>query len=352
MSHYRLTAAAIMTLIIGGGLLLYEPPKPAKVERPKNVEEINPVHGFGVIDLEEIRRTHPSGDELKELRAKEIRLRLELNEVLRPVFPPKLPEIDMTPFEESARERNMQNVISQLAAIKARKKRLTEEYRKSSEPDYLKRRNAVHDFYLNEAFNITLKMKNADLLHLTQEQLNELQQQMDQLVIERNQKQAELLNAWVAEINDYVDSQTAEDEARIRQEANETLNKYSEEAVQKIRETQARNRELMEAATREIAFRQVRRREILAELTETSNARAALEDKILSSIVDEAGKLGALYRLEMVLIRREFNYAEEHFLYNADMNFRQEQIKSPGAIVIAGKDTRDLTRDLLRAVRF
>ena len=337
MSHYRLTA-----------LYFYEPPPKIKVERPKPVEETDSVHGFGIIDLEQIQKNNPAGDELKELNAREIRLKLELNEVMRPVIPPKLPEIDITPFEESAREKNMQNLISQLSEIRAKKQRAADEYKKKTEPDYMKKRDAIRDEYLNESFNIAMKLRNADILRLTQEQIQELEKRLDDLVIKRNDMQRALLDEWTAEINDYANAQFADEEERIKREAEETYNQYNDEAMAKIQELQERNRALMEAATNEIAFRQRRRKEILDELTETSNLRAELENKILNSIVDEAGKLGALNRLEMVFVKRESPYFEEKFFYG-NTNFNLEQKKSTK--IIAGKGAKDLTKDLLKALR-
>ena len=351
MSNYRLTAAVLMTVLIGGGLFLYDHPKPVKVERPKNSEPLDLTRGFGFIDLDEIYTHLPNGAELKELRGREIRLRLELNEVMRPVAPPKLPEIDTTPFTESAREKNMQNIIGQMSELRARKKRLAEEYRKQTEPEYIQRRDAVTQVYLNEAFNITLKIQNADILRLKPEEVRELEAQLDKLVADRNASQGELLHDWLAEIENYVNSQTAADAARIRRESDEHYQKYSVEAEQKIREVQERNRALMDAAMKEVAARQIRRREILADLTETSDARAKLEKKIFDEIVDEVGKLGAVYRLKAVFVKRAPNYAEEKFFYNVDVNFRLESKKSPGAMIFAGEDTRDLTRELLKAMR-
>ncbi len=351
MSNYRLSAAILSAILIGGGLFFYEQPKPVRVERPQSPEKPKIAQGFGYIDLEQIQSKMSAGDELKELRGKEIRLRLELNEIMRPVPPPQFPEIDTTPFEESAREKNMQNIVSQFAELRARKKRLAEEYRKSSETEYLQRRDAITKTYLNEAFNITLKLENADILRLKPEEISELEKKLDQLVIERNASQGELLSAWMAEIESYVESQTAEDEARIRRESEENLQKYSDEALQKIREVQERNRALREEAIREVAIRQTRRREILAELTETSKARAELEDKILSAIVDEAGRLGATYKLQMVFVRRAFSFDDSKFFYNTDMNFKLDAPKSPGAVIFFGKDARNLTQDLIKALR-
>ena len=175
-----------------------------------------------------------------------------------------------------------------------------------------------------------------------------MEKRLDDLVIKRNEVQRVLLEEWTAEINDYANAQFAEEESRIKREAEETYNKYNDEAMAKIRELQDRNRALMEAATNEIAFRQRRRREILNELEETSNARAELEDKILNSIVDEAGKLGALNKLEMIFVKRESSYFEEKLFYgNMDIKFEQKR----NAKIIAGKGAKDLTRDLLKALR-
>ncbi len=351
MSNYRLKAAAIMTVLIGGGLFLYSPPKAEKVERPKPAVQENPVHGFGYIDFEQVLLKHSDGERLKELLGKEIRLKLELNEMMRPVSPPKLPEIDTTPFEESARKRIMQNLISQLAEVRAREKRIAEEYTEKTAEDYIKRRNTIRDFYMNEAFNITLKLQNAKILHLTPEQIQELTKRLDEITVERNAKQKELLDERTAEIAAYARSQVADDLARIKRETDEFNEKYSDEALQKIRDTQERNQALMKAAMQEIAFRQTRRRELLDELLQTSKERVKLEDSIVDSIVNEAGRLGALYKLQMVLIKHETPYFEEKLSSNADINFKLNAKKSPGVMIFEGSDTKDLTPDLLKTVR-
>lgn len=350
MSNYRLKAAAVIAVIMGGGLILYNPPTPATVEKPKKVVQENPVHGFGYIDFEQVINKHRDGDKLKELIGKEIRLKLELNEIMRPVSPPKLPEIDTTPFEESARKRNMQNLMSQLADLRARKKQLTEEYRTQTEEAYIEKRNANRDFYMNEAFNITLKLQNAKTLHLKPEQIQELENRLNEITIERNLKQKELFEEWTAEIEAYVNSQVAEDEARIKRESDEMKEKYSEEAMQKIRETQERNKALMKAAMQEIEFRQTRRRELFDELLKTEKDREKLEDAILDSIANEAGKLGALYKLQMVFIKREPDYATEKLSRNVEMNFKLRTRKPPGAMIFEGNDTKDLTKDLLKTI--
>lgn len=88
---YRVVAAAMLALI-GGGLYFYatpeEPAAPVetKIEKPKSEAQ-----GIGVIDIEKIQAAHPDGETLTSLRARELRLRLELNEAMKVVELPKIP---------------------------------------------------------------------------------------------------------------------------------------------------------------------------------------------------------------------------------------------------------------------
>ena len=345
--------AALVTaslIVVLGVKLFYEPSEVEKTERPKNFSKENPVHGYGYIDFEQVLVKHPEGENLKQLIGKEIRLKLELNELMRPISPPKLPEFDTTPFETSAREKIMQSLMTQLSELRARKKRLAEEYKQQTEGEYIKRRNANRDLFMNETFNITLKLQNAKTLHLTQEQIEQYQQRLSDLTFERNTKQKELLDAWTQEINDYVETQVADETARIRREIKETEQRYGEEAQKKLHEAQERNKALMAAAMQEVAVRQTRRQEILDEIFQTQKERTQLEDKILESIANEVGKLGALYKVEMVFIKREPSYAEEKLLENVEMIFSLNAPKVPGVMIYEGVDTKDLTQDLLKTI--
>ena len=97
--------AAILTALIGGGLYYYGTPQQqtsAPVE--KETQKPAPTRGVGVIDIEKIQAAHTEGELLDELRAKELRLRLELDEAMRVVELPKPepPETDEEVFDEAA----------------------------------------------------------------------------------------------------------------------------------------------------------------------------------------------------------------------------------------------------------
>ena len=76
--------AAIIALLIGGGLYYYGTPEtPAEKPLEKEIPQPAPNRGIGIIDMEKIKAAHPDGEQLDFLQAKEIRLRLELNEAMR-----------------------------------------------------------------------------------------------------------------------------------------------------------------------------------------------------------------------------------------------------------------------------
>ena len=137
MSHYRLGAAILSASLIAGGLYFYQlptapPPKPA-TESAEKIAESETARGAGLIDIEQIKALHPDGESLKELQGRKLRLKLELEEVMRPVLPPTIPQIEEKPFEDSARERLMQDFISKMADLKSKQISLIEKYRQETE---------------------------------------------------------------------------------------------------------------------------------------------------------------------------------------------------------------------------
>ena len=348
---YRI-AAAVTLALIGGGLYFYETFKPPAEPVEKKIEKPAPKEsqGVGIINIEKIQAAHPDGEYLSDLRATELRLRLELNEAMRVVELPKPtpPETNEEVFDEAAWQKNAQIVISQLAELESRRKKAAEEYRKKSEPRYFEERDKVRADFLNENLNIKLKLQNADNLHLTQEQVNELLKRLDEVEFERNKVQKELLEKWMAEIEKYANDSVAKDEKRLKAEYERLRAEVEAQSQKKKSEVTDRNKKIMEDSLREMENRQVRRRELLTELNEVGRERAELEKKILNSIVDKATMLAAVYRLEMVFVKRSFDDADKIFSRHIEWNFELKSPERVGAVVFPGKEARDLTEDLIK----
>ena len=348
---YRVLAA-ILTALIGGGLYYYGMPQQQQSAPPveKEIQQPAQSRGVGIIDIEKIRAAHPDGEQLDYLLATEFRLRLELNAAMRVVELPKPepPETNTEVFDEAAWQKNAQIVISQLAELEGKKKAAAEEYRKKSEPRYIEERNKLRAGFLNEQLNIQLKLQNADNLRLKQEEIDELTKQLEKVEFERNTVQRELLEKWMAEIAQYAEDSVAEEEARLKAEAERLRNEVDAQARQKESQVAERNRMLMENSLREMESRQNRRRELLSELQDVSRERAELEKKILDSIVDKATMLAAVNRLEMVFVKRESAPSDRVLRRGVKWNFDFKSPEGVGAIAIAGKNCRDLTDDLIK----
>lgn len=347
---YRVLAA-IITILIGGGLYFYSTPTPPPEEPADNkFEEPKPNQGVGIIDIEKIQAAHPDGEQLKDLQATELRLRLELHEAMRitELPRPQPPTTSKEIFDEATWQKNAQIVISQIAELESKKKKAAEEYRKNSEPHYIEERNKIRDIFANEQLNIQLKLQNADNLRLPQEKVDELTKRLEEIQLERNKLQLELLKKWTAEIEQYAENSIAEEKTRLQAEAERLRQEVEEQSRQKESEVTQRNKKLMEDSLREMENRQGRRREILTALQEVSRERAELEKKILNSIVDKATMLAAVNRLEMVLVKHESKPSDKVLGRGVKWNFDFKEPEHVGAIIIAGKKSKDLTDDLIK----
>ena len=352
MSNYRAWTAATIIALIGGGLYFNQTTEPPAKSVEEKIEQPAPkqAQGVGVIDLDEIQNHHPDGEQLAELQAKELRLRLELNEAMRVVQLPKPtpPAVEEKVFDEAAWQKNAQAVMSQLAELEMRKKLMAEEYRKKSEPQYIERRNKLRDEFMTENLNIQLKLQNADNLHLTQEQVDELLKQLEDVEFRRNAAQKVLLDEWMAEIEKFVIDSTAAEEAHLKAEAERLQREVNEQSRQKQNEVAERNRQQMEQSIRDIEQRQTRRQELLTAVQKTGDERAELEQKILNSIVDKAMMLASVHRLELLLVKRVPFDDERFWLKRQQMHFELKAPEHTGAVIFPTKKTLDLTDELIK----
>ena len=342
--------AAIIAALIGCGLYFYSTPTIPAEPVENKIEKPAPTQGIAIIDIEKVQAAHPDGEQLEQLRATELRLRLELHEAMRVTELPKpqSPETNTEVFDEAAWQKNAQIVVSQLAELESKKKIAAEEYRKNSEPRYIEERNKIRDKFANEQLNINLKLQNADNLRLKQEQINELTKRLEEIEFERNKLQRELVQKWAAEIELYADNSIAEDRTRLRAEADRLRQEVEEQSQKKESEVAERNRTLMENSLQEMEGRQLRRRELLSDLQKVSRERAELEKKILDSISDKAAMLAAVNRLEMILVKHESKPSDKVLRRGIKWNFDFKEPAHTGATIILGKNSKDLTNDLIK----
>ena len=337
-----LTAAALMGSV--GYIYYNDHNSPPPAQTPKQqVKQTQPVQGIGVIDLDEVSKFLPNnGGHLSELIAQETRLRLELKDAMKPVII-STPKVDEKPFDESVWQKNAQAVISEAAEIEKRKKQAAEDYRKSTEAEYLKRRDEANNQFLNEILNIKLKLQNADNMRLTDEQIREFEDRLSEIQIERNELQRQLMEQWTQEIYKYAEEAVKEDAEKLRAQAQESMARVREETQRQQEAVQSRNKAIMEQAMQDSAARQDKRRQLMNQLQEVSSERQKLEDEINESIGDLAAKLAVIHKLQLVLMRSSQFGISNGFdeLSNEDNSIK----------IFDGAATVDLTGELIKELQ-
>ena len=341
MKKFYVGALTATALIGVGSFAIYdfldvkESQKNLPVEKKIVVEEKKFLPSIGFIDLEIVKDSLPQGGELSNLIAKETRLQLELNNAMQPVLmtPPK---VEDKPFDDSVWQKNAQAVVSEAAEIEKRKRQAAEDYRKQTEADYIKRRDEANDQFLNEILNIKLKLQNADVMRLSEEEIKNFNHRLDEIQAERNQIQKKLIEEWTKEIADYAEESIKDDVENLRKQAKESVEKVKLQAQQAKVDAIKRNNEMMEQAMKESAKRQELRQQILSDLQEVTAQRQQLESDLIDSLSDVASKLAVINKLNLLLVKQ---------------NSFDEENKISFSTLFATSLTLDLTDELIKELQ-
>ena len=290
---------AFFTFVFGGLYLLdkFTAVEPEEV-KPKDLDES--ALKFAIIDLDEVYRAYSANDDLESLQSEERRIKLELQTLLEPMKI-KIPEVDQKPFDDSIWQKQAQEIIGEMAAIERDEKRAAEKYRNDTSVEHYKKRDAIHDQYLNQILNLNLKIQNRDVLRLTDEEVAGYQAQIKALQTERSWKQWDLLQEWEAEIKAYAEESVRERKEKLKDNSLENLQKIRDEALKKHAEVQARNAESMQKAVNQSLERQKNRERLLKELQSTVAKRISLENKIDMDLTEKAMRLAYKYQIDVIL---------------------------------------------------
>lgn len=356
-NHRRKILAGLLTTAITaagiGGYNYFNQEEELPPPKPKVVKESNSAQGIGYIDLERLNDKLPNLESLSELKRQEARLRLELKDAMRPVIitPPK---IDNKPFDDSVWQKNAQTIISEAAEISKRKKQAAEDYRKSTEEEYLKKRDAANDQFLNEVLNIKLKLQNADNMRLSSEDIAKLERRLAEIQIERNEIQKQIMEQWIQEINTAAEEAVKDDIESLKAQADAAKLKVEKDAVKAQSEAIERNKQIMEQAMQESTARQERRQQLMVELRDINSRRTEIEGKVFDSAGDLIAKLAVIHKLKLVLVKRDFEDNEKFIPLNigneelAATLIEDMRKSTSGAVLFAGSEGIDLTDELIK----
>ena len=114
--NYRALTAAALAALIGGSLWYYGSPDKTAEPVDKKINQPAPreTHGVGLVDIGKIQAAHPEGDNLAQLMATELRLRLELNEAMKVVALPKPQPLPSCKAAKSLSPRSIAKIPSRI----------------------------------------------------------------------------------------------------------------------------------------------------------------------------------------------------------------------------------------------
>ena len=347
-----ISAAIILASAIG--VLGYEyisdqPPEPPPA--PAKTKTVEPVRGVGFIDLKRLSELHFDSDKLSQLEEREQFLRLELKNAMRPLVIEE-PVVESKPFDDSVWQKNAQTIISEAAEIERRKKQAAEDYRKSTEAEYIQKRDDINNQFLNEILNIRLKLQNAKTMRLSDEEIRAMEARLEELQSERGEIQQKLEEQWIEEIAAHAEESIKDDVEKLRAQARESMDRVKARAAAEQAAAQARNNAIMEQARAQTARRELQQN-LSTELQEVIDQRQELEAELLKAIEDEVARLAVLNRLEVILLRRDIDEDEKFYPYSFDDGLWIDMFPASknGAAIFTSSTASDLTDELVKNLK-
>lgn len=297
----RLTVGIISTLILALTIaFIIQPKDEVKDESKPKPKQIIKVKEFtyGFIDFQRLQI--PLKDNIDLLKAKQLRLELELKEAMKPIIitPPK---VDDKAFKDSVWQKNSQTTIAAAAEIEKRKRQAADEYRKATEAEYIRLRDESNDEYMNETLNIKLKLQNADVMRLSEDEKKQLENRLEEIRIERNKLQKELIDKWTQDIAQHAEDAVKDDIELLKKQTKEKIEQEKLQALKAQEDVQNRNAEIMRQAT-ELKNRQIQRQSLKVQLDETKSEINKAEDELFNVLSNYVSKLAVIHNLKMIWI--------------------------------------------------
>mgnify|MGYP007101863903 CR=1 FL=1 len=342
---------ALIATVVGLGYIYVSDQPEAPVAPSTPSKKIMPSTRIGSIDLERLIEAQFDSVRFAHLDEREHFLRIELNNAMRPITIEE-PTVDSKPFDDSVWQKNAQTIISEAAEIERRKKQAAEDYRKTTEAEYLKRRDEIDGQFLNETFNIRMKLQNAKVMRLTEEEVAGLEKRLSEIQRERGEIQRGLEEQWIQEIADHAEASIKDDVEKLRAQAQESMERVKAQAREEQEAAQARNRAVMERSQAVMERRQLVQT-LTHELEDVINERQALEDQVLREIEDETVRLAVVHNLSLVLLRRDLEERDKFypFDFETEYNFDLNRPRGSGAVVFPTAGSIDLTDELIRELK-
>ena len=327
-------AAAVSLIILGAWLFRIHVHQPSAKPTEKSV--------IGMVDLQKALKEHNAYSQLDGLRKEyqTMAADLAMDNQEEYIF---APQVDAQPFMDAAEQKQALQNVDDRGRLMAQLREAEKAQRAATQPAYQAEKDEIDASYLNEIFNIRLKLDNAQSMRLSQDDIDTLQTRLMDLQHERGQRQYALDAKYEASIRSFVQGIAARNDAQLRGMGAQNMAKLQSEEAKKQTAAQERDTNLMQQKLQDSAQRGQRIAQKKADLQAKKKEIEALEDHMLKEIAGKASKLAILHHLTLILANPAANVQYDNRLGTQPNPAIQKNRYLP----VVSVDTLDLTDELI-----
>ena len=336
-SKSMLAGAAVM-LALACGLFFYLWQAGQQEAVPEGAKQ-----AVGVLDLQQVAKAHPDYERLVSLRQETGSLEASLSLAqMKAELPAAKP--DETLFQEAAEQKHRLEAIKRHSQLVEELNALAERKRQELKPVLEAERNQVSQPYLNEVLNLRLKIDSADVLGITQEQVQEMLDRIDALQKERSAALDRLNDEQEARFRALMEQEAAGPLAELKQLEAEERRLAQQQEFEKGLAAQERNAAEMQQALSPVQEKiSNAKKQTLLEAKKIQLQQ--LQEKIYSDIAGLAAKLAIMHGLTLILS------SPADSLQGIEYEKMQFGAWQPDLLPVLNVDAMDLTDEMLREMK-
>ncbi len=298
---------------------------------------------IGVLDMQQLIQAHPDYGRLQDVQQEIIHLENSLAlEDLKLQLP--APQIDDKLFQESAQQKTRLDQLERHGELVKQLNELAEEKRQELKPQFEAERSAASQPYLNEMLNLRIKTDSADVLGLSQEQVQEMLNRIEELQKQRDQVLQQLSQEQEQRFKEIMAQEAAAPMAELKALNEQEKQQMQQSELDKELAAQTRNAQALEEAVSPVEQKiSTAKKKTLLEARKIQAKQ--IQDKIYSDIAGRAAKLAILHKLTLILSSPADNI-QAMDQANMPLAIRQPDLKA-----VIGINTLDLTGEMLQEMQ-
>ncbi len=298
---------------------------------------------IGMLDMQQLIKAHPDYEKLQKVQQEIVHLENSLAlEDLKLQLPQ--PQVDDKLFQEAAQQKTRLDQLERHGDLVKQLNELAEKKRQELKPQFDAERSAASQPYLNEILNLRIKTDSADVLGLSQEQVQEMLNRIDELQRQRDQVLSQLSQEQEQRFKEIMAEEAAEPMAELKRLNEQEKQQTQQAELDKELAVQTRNAQALEQAVSPVEQKiSTAKKKTLLEARKIQAKQ--IQDKIYSDIAGRAAKLAILHKLTLILSEPADNI---QVVEPGISDMSNDQL---GLRAVIGIDILDLTEEMLQEMQ-